>query len=93
MTKNQVPADAMPVTIGDERPGVGFGLGFSVRVEGSDWDPKGRIGEYGWGGMASTHFWVSPKDDLIVVTMEQTLPYAWLLEFQLKGMIYDAIEE
>ena len=43
--------------------------------------------------MASTHYWVSPKDDLVVVTMEQTLPYSWLMEFGLKGMIYEALEK
>ncbi|MGB0579420.1 MAG: hypothetical protein ACPGVU_06940 [Limisphaerales bacterium] len=57
----------------------------------SEWDPQGRVREFGWGGMASTHYWVSPKDNLVVVTMEQTLPYSFLLEFALKGQIYDAI--
>jgi CubicO group peptidase (beta-lactamase class C family) len=51
----------------------------------------GRVGEYGWGGMASTHYWASPKDDLVVVTMEQTLPFSLLLETAVKGPIYDAI--
>jgi CubicO group peptidase (beta-lactamase class C family) len=92
MTRNQVPAEAMPIGVGDARPGVGFGLGFSVRTEMSEWDPEGKVGEYGWGGMASTHYWISPKDKLVVVTMEQTLPYSFLLEFKLKGKIYDAIQ-
>ncbi len=94
MVKNHVPASAMPIAFGDEkRAGVGFGLGFSVRVAMSDWDPAGRVGEYGWGGLASTHYWVSPKDELIVVTMEQTAPYSFLLEWELKKAIYDAIEK
>lgn len=94
MIVNQVPDEAMPIAFGDiKREGVGFGLGFSVRVAKSAWDPKGRVGEYGWGGLASTHYWVSPKDDLIVVTMEQTAPFSFLLEWGLKGAIYDAIEE
>jgi CubicO group peptidase (beta-lactamase class C family) len=91
MTRNHIPDEAMPIGIGNKRPGVGFGLGFSVRTEMSEWDPQGRVGEYGWGGMASTHYWVSPKDNLVVVTMEQTLPYSFLLEFALKGKIYDAL--
>ncbi len=94
MITNQVPNDAMPVTFGaQKRVGVGFGLGFSVRTKMSNWDPTGRVGEAGWGGMASTHYWISPKDDLVVVTMEQTLPYSFLLEFELKGLIYDAIQK
>jgi len=41
--------------------------------------------------MASTHYWTSPKDDLVVVTMEQTLPFSLLLETAVKGSIYEAI--
>ena len=70
MTTNQVGKKAGWVTFGDEvRKGVGYGYGFSVRVKMSDWDPDGRVGEYGWGGAASTHYWVSPKDELVVVTV------------------------
>ena len=93
MTRNQLPAQAYPIGIGEPRPGVGFGLGFSVRVESSTWDPDGKLGEYGWGGAASTHFWVSPEDELAVITLEQTMPYNWNLEFDLKGLIYKAITD
>ena len=94
MTRNQLEDAAMPVRFpGNKRPGTGFGLGFSVKVANTDWNKAGRIGEYGWGGMLSTHYWISPKDDLVVVTMEQTLPYDFLLEDALKPLIYDAIME
>ena len=94
MTTNQIPKGGGWVTFGDQiRGGVGFGLGFSVRVKMSDWDSDGRVGEYGWGGAASTHYWVSPKDDLVVLTLEQVMPYSFNTEWALKGLIYDAIEE
>lgn len=94
MKNNQVPQSAGWVKFGEEiRTGVGFSFGFSVRVEMSDWDPDGRVGEYGWGGMASTHYWTSEKDDLTVITLEQILPYSFMTEFKLKPLIYDAIEE
>ena len=93
MKTNQVPKSVGWIKFGKEvRKGVGFGFGFSVRVEMSDWDSDGRIGEYGWGGMASTHYWTSPKDDLTVITLEQILPYSFMTEFKLKGLIYDALE-
>ena len=92
MTTNQIPKGGGWVTFGDEvREGVGFGHGFSVRVEMSDWDPDGRVGEYGWGGAASTHYWISPKDDLVVLTLEQVMPYSFNTEWALKGLIYDAL--
>ena len=92
MTTNQVAKEAGWVTFGDEvREGVGYGHGFSVRVKMSDWDPDGRVGEYGWGGAASTHYWISPKDDLVVLTLEQVMPYTFNTEWALKGLIYDAL--
>lgn len=63
MTRNQLPDQAYPIGIGESRNGVGFGLGFSVRVEDSKWDPEAQIGEYGWGGAASTHFWILPEGE------------------------------
>ncbi|HEX7900391.1 MAG TPA: serine hydrolase domain-containing protein [Planctomycetota bacterium] len=93
MTSNQLPPEAFPIYFGKEkRHGVGFGLGFSVRTADTEWDPAGRTGEYGWGGAASTHYWVSPRDRLIVVTMEQTMPYNWDTEFGVKGLIYGALK-
>ena len=92
MTTDQLPREAFPIYFGKEvRHGTGFGLGFSVRTKNSEWDPAAREGEYGWGGAASTHYWTSPKDRLVVVTLEQTMPYSFDTEFALKGLIYDAI--
>ncbi len=94
MTTNQIPEGGGWVTFGKEiREGVGFGHGFSVRVKMSDWDPESRVGEYGWGGAASTHYWISPKDDLVVLTLEQVMPYSFNTEWALKGLIYDALVE
>ena len=94
MTTSQLPKEVPHIYFGDQqRVGVGFGFGFSVREKMSEWDQTGRVGEYGWGGLASTHYWVSPKDDLIVITLEQTMPYSFMTEFAVKGLIYDAIEE
>ncbi len=94
MTTNQLSEKIGWIKFGTSvREGVGFGLGFSVRSKMSDWDPQGRVGEYGWGGAASTHYWTSPKDDLIVITLEQTMPYSFLTEFAVKGLIYDAIQK
>ncbi len=94
MTTNQTPEQAGWVTFGEEvRTGVAYGLGFSVTAETSEANPHARVGEYGWGGAASTHFWISPQDDLIVVTMEQRMPYSPLTEVALKPVIYGAIEK
>lgn len=94
MTTNQLPKEAFPIHFDKEvRHGTGFGFGFSVRTANTKWDPAGRVGEYGWGGAASTHYWVSPVDKLIVITLEQIMPYQWDTEFGVKRIIYDAIEK
>ena len=93
MTRNHLSGPAMPIRFpGNIRHGTGFGLGFSVKTAQTDWNKAGRLGEYGWGGMLSTHFWISPADQLVVVTMEQTYPLDFLLEDALKPLIYAAIE-
>ena len=92
MTTNQLPEGIPHIAIGLPRPGVGFGLGFSVRYKDSLWDPHARLGEYGWGGAASTHYWVSPKDELIVVAMQQQMPFSFELELAIKKLIYEAVE-
>ena len=94
MTQNHLPKDLMPIRFGEQmRWGVGHGLGFNVRVRADErWDPPGRVGEYGWGGAASTHYWLSPKDKLAVVTLEQVKPFNFGTETAIKNIIYDALD-
>src|SRR5262249_36981424 len=78
--------EAMPISIGKFRlEGVGFGLGFSVRVAADKKNPGFRLGEYGWGGAANTTFWISPKDDLVVVALQQFMPGDRTLELRLRS--------
>ena len=94
MTKNRLPAEAMPIRIASIRfpEGFGFGLGFYVRVAADKMEPGSRVGEYGWGGAAGTAFWVSPKDDLFVIVLQQFMPHD-PLEATLKPLIYAAVQE
>ena len=91
MTTNQIPKGGGWVTLGMRYGRSWIWAWVSVRVKMSDWDPDGRVGEYGWGGAASTHYWISPKDRLVVLTLEQVMPYTFNTEWALKGLIYDAL--
>jgi CubicO group peptidase (beta-lactamase class C family) len=54
--------------------GLGFGLGFAMTIDQARTKNLGSHGEYFWGGMASTAFWIDPVEDLAVVFMTQLMP-------------------
>ncbi len=53
-------------------PGHGFGLGLSMRTDPGKAPTAGSVGEFFWGGMMGTAFWVSPRDSLFAILMVQT---------------------
>jgi CubicO group peptidase (beta-lactamase class C family) len=52
-------------------PGHGFGLGFAVRLADGIAATPGSAGQYFWGGVAGTAFWVDPREELAAVLMMQ----------------------
>jgi CubicO group peptidase (beta-lactamase class C family) len=52
-------------------PGYGFGLGFAVRTNAGMAAMPGTVGDYYWGGLGGTYFWVDPKEKLIAILMLQ----------------------
>ena len=56
------------------RPGYGFGLNFAVHLDPARSGLNGSVGEYNWGGLAGTSFWIDPAEDLIGIYMIQVLP-------------------
>jgi CubicO group peptidase (beta-lactamase class C family) len=72
--------------------GVGFGLGFHVTIDPVRAQVPSSVGEFGWGGMASTAFWVDPAEQLTVVFMTQLIPSTTFnFRGQLKSLVYGAI--
>jgi CubicO group peptidase (beta-lactamase class C family) len=99
MTTNHLPqggdlaAHAVGGSFAETRyEGVGFGLGFHVIVDPARAQVLTSVGEYGWGGMASTAFWNDPVEDLTVIFMTQLLP-STIFNFraELKSIVYGAI--
>ncbi|MCK4958642.1 MAG: beta-lactamase family protein [Planctomycetes bacterium] len=84
-TVEMMTTDQLPDSVKRTR-GEGFGLGFYVQPDSG----KFPQGEYGWGGAASTHFWISPKDDLIVIALSQHQPFSSQLQKAVKSTIYDS---
>jgi CubicO group peptidase (beta-lactamase class C family) len=60
--------------------GTGFGLGVSVCVnpETAKGSSLSGVGEFGWGGLASTWFTIDPVKNIVVVFMTQAVPSSLL---------------
>ena len=78
MTRNQLPPEALPMSMPSlmsvPDKSLGFGLGFGVRTSPSASDPSVIPGEYFWGGYASTGFIICPRDKSVIISMAQYLP-------------------
>jgi CubicO group peptidase (beta-lactamase class C family) len=75
MTRNHLPDELIPIRMQPHTlHGCGFGLGFRVVVSAAQAGLLTSEGEYGWGGAASTSFFVDPKEDLIGLLLTQLMP-------------------
>jgi CubicO group peptidase (beta-lactamase class C family) len=72
-------------------PGHGFGLGFAVRTDPGKAPTAGSVGEFFWGGMMGTAFWVSPRDSLFAVIMVQTPEYREYFRMLFRNLVTAAI--
>ena len=72
-------------------PGHGFGLGFAVRTDPGKAPTAGSVGEFFWGGMMGTAFWVWPRDSLFAVIMVQTPEYREYFRMLFRNLVTAAI--
>ena len=71
--------------------GIGFGLGFATTLCSVAAGVPGA-GDFFWGGMASTIFWVDPHEDLAAILMTQLIPSrTYNLRGPMKGLVYSSI--
>jgi len=72
--------------------GVGFGLGFAMTTDVARTRAAGSMGEYWWGGAASTAFWVDPVEDICVVLLTQFMPSTlYPIRRELRTMVNAAV--
>jgi CubicO group peptidase (beta-lactamase class C family) len=74
-------------------PGYGFGLGFAVRREVGLSPTPGTVGDYNWGGLGGTTFWVDPKEELIAVWMMQAPGQRVHYRNAFRSLVYQAIND
>ncbi|MFK7838657.1 MAG: serine hydrolase domain-containing protein [Sulfitobacter sp.] len=96
MMRNHLPGDiaSMGPQSFAEQPmeGMGFGLGGAVVLDPGRARSPGSVGDFSWGGMASTFFWVDPVRDLSVVFFTQLSPSSsYPARPQLKQLLHGAM--
>ena len=75
-------------------PGYGFGLDFAVHIDLAKSGLNGSLGEYNWGGLAGTIFWIDPAEEMIGLYMIQMLPPRFSDgRTQFKRLAYQAIAD
>ena len=99
MTMNHLPdgkdLTEMSESAFSETPyaGVGFGLGFSVMTDPAKSQTLSDVGEFGWGGMASTVFFINPKEDMLVIFLTQLVPSStYQVRRELRSLVYSALK-
>ena len=98
MTMNHLPGKSDLATLSRSmfsettNAGVGFGLGFAVTQDLIKAMIPGSAGEYYWGGIFSTSFFIDPVENLHAVFMTQLSPStAYPIRRELKTLIYSAL--
>lgn len=98
MTANHLPGGADLTTLSKAlfsesgNAGVGFGLGFGVVIDPARTLIPGTRGEFHWGGIHSTAFFIDPHEKLHMVFMTQLFPSSsYPIRRQLKTLVYSAM--
>jgi CubicO group peptidase (beta-lactamase class C family) len=75
--------------------GIGFSIGCGVNIDVARTRLPGTLGEYFWGGAASTAFWIDPTEELAVVFMTQVIgsEVRLTLRRDLRTLVYSAMTE
>ncbi len=74
-------------------PGIGFGLGFAVRMSEGLENLPGSTGMYSWGGVCGTTFWVDPQHQLVAVLMSQASVQREHYRQLWRNLVYGAMDD
>jgi CubicO group peptidase (beta-lactamase class C family) len=95
MTSNHLPGDIASIATHGwalDYHGEGFGLGFAVALDPAKMQKAGSVGQYNWGGAATTIFWIDPAEELIVLVLTQLMPsISEALRSELMALVYPAL--
>ena len=92
MMSNQLPqGHSIRFDLLGQMVGLGFGFGGAVTQVPMPNSPIASLGEFQWGGIAGTHWWISPNTGLSAVLMTQREMAFWHpFSFDFKNAVYAA---
>ena len=77
-----------------EQPGKVHGLAGGLILKPGPFDHADAAGEFYWGGVAGTQWWISPKRNMAGVMMAQRqMAFTHPFSFEFKRLAYDAIRQ
>ena len=98
MAQNHLPGDAdleefgRPLFSETTFDGTGFGLGFATVMDPVANKLPRSPGEFFWGGLASTAFWIDPVEDICVVFLTQLMPSStYAVREELRPLVHQAL--
>ena len=92
MTANQWTGDKSPFPPGFPiLNGYGYGLGVRTLVDVAEAGVPSSLGEYGWGGVESTYFWIDPREQLFGVLSVQITPPNFRPAWMFQVLAYQAL--
>jgi CubicO group peptidase (beta-lactamase class C family) len=98
MARNHLPGGAdlesygRPLYAEVSYEGVGFGLGFAVVQDHVEQKVLHSPGEFNWGGLASTAFWIDPLERITAMFFTQVIPSStYPLRSQFRQLVYQAL--
>ena len=74
MTVNRIPDALLPIGFGRPTLGQGWGLGFSIVMDASQYAYPVNDGDFWWDGSAGTRFWIDPTENMVTIVMAQVSP-------------------
>ena len=92
MSINHITRNQMPLVMDVPWHGMGFGLGFSVVMDPAQAETMLTVGTIGWGGAASTNFWIDPVEEIIGILLMQLWPsYTYPTTNDFRTAVYQAL--
>lgn len=94
ISKNQLNDLQMKWVDFDSIEGYGYGNFMRVMLCPEMGASNGSVGEYGWDGLPGTYFMIDPKEELMLVYMQQIQQGADLtLRRKMRQIVYGALED